>query len=307
MYTAHQNRKRMFISFIITFLFHAAVFTGVQFILPEDIGKIEEYQGPLLVTIERERPPQPVSVVNKKPAVKKEDVPSRPEVKKESPPPRRERKKEQASSVPSVQERGIVPDTSGPAVHDQNVDLIEMEKFWESIPAPLDEEEGLPPITTREYREEKKDEAVPFQSKSEIARESLTFDVGKLDAALENEAVSVSNEGTARGPASDTGKIEAAQMPLIVWDDTSQERALTYRGPSPDIPPWVKQEGLELRAAISFAVTAEGHTTGVEVRVSSGYSDVDSAILDVVRKMKFNPLLGSGLVTGTITYIISPR
>jgi len=307
MYTVQQNRKRMLISLVIAFLFHAAVFTGVQFILPEDIGKIEEYRGPLLVTIERERPPQPVDVIKRKPVIKKEEVPNKPEVKKESPAPRKEVKRAQASSVPSVEEKGIVPHASGPAVHDRNVDLIEMEKFWESIPAPLAEEEGLPPITTREYEEEKKDEAVPFQSKSEIARESLALDVGKLDAALEDETAPFPNEGTAQGPASDTGKIEAAQAPLIVWDDTSQERALTHRGPSPDIPVWVKNEGLELRTAISFAVTAEGHTTGVKVRVSSGYSDVDSAILDAVRKMKFSPLPGSGLVTGTITYIISPR
>jgi TonB family protein len=311
MYTANQNRKRMTISFVIAFLFHAAVFTGVQFILPEDLGKIEEYRGPLLVTIERERPPQPVEVVKKTPVEKKAEERSRPEVKKEMPAPRKESRTPQSgavsSAVPSVEEKGIVPDTSGPAVHERNVDLMEMEKFWDSIPAPLEEEEGPPPITTRQYEEEKKKDSVPFQSKSEIARESLALDVGKLDEAFESEAQSVSNGGKAKGPVSDTGEIGTVNAPLIVWDDTSQKRSLTYKGPSPDIPLWVKKEGLDLRAAISFAVTAEGHTTSVKIRQSSGYSDVDSAILDAVRKMKFNPLPGGSLVTGTITYIISPR
>ena len=114
MYTVQQNRKRMLISLVIAFLFHAAVFTGVQFILPEDIGKIEEYRGPLLVTIERERPPQPVDVIKRKPVIKKEEVPNKPEVKKESPAPRKEVKRAQASSVPSVEEKGIVPHASGP-------------------------------------------------------------------------------------------------------------------------------------------------------------------------------------------------
>ncbi len=310
MYTANQNRKRMTISFVIAFLFHAAVFTGVQFILPEDLGEIEEYRGPLLVTIERERPPQPVEIVKKKPVVKKAEERSRPEVKKQTPAPQKESRAQQSgpvsSSIPSVEEKGIVPDTSGPAVHDRNVDLMEMEKFWESIPAPLEEEAGPPPITTRQYEEEKKEDSVPFQSKSEIARESLALDVDKLDEAL-GESQSVSNGGAARGPVSDTGEVGAANAPLIVWDDTSQKRSLTYKGPSPDIPLWVKKEGLDLKAAISFAVTAEGHTTSVKIRQSSGYSDVDSAILDAVRKMKFNPLPGGSLVTGTITYIISPR
>jgi len=310
MYTAKQNRKRMTVSFVIAFLFHAAVFTGVQFILPEDLGEIEEYRGPLLVTIERERPPQPVEVVKKKPVVKKAEERSRPEKNEETPAPRKESRTPQSgavsSSIPSVEEKGIVPDTSGPAVHDRNVDLMEMEKFWESIPAPLEEEEGPPPITTRQYEEEKKEDSVPFQSKSEIARESLALDVDKLDEAL-IESQSASNGGAARGPVSDTGEVGAANAPLIVWDDTSQKRTLAHKIPYPEIPDWVKKEGLDLSAAISFAVTAEGHITGVKIRQSSGYSDVDSAILDAVRKMKFNPLPGGALVTGTITYIISPK
>jgi TonB family protein len=163
----------------------------------------------------------------------------------------------------------------------------------------------LPRIPSRSYEEEesRNDNDLPFQPQSETQEDTLAFKMDRLDQAIDG----VEKSGTVSEREQKIKKAPPSEELVIVWDDASSERMLTHAGPDPKIPLWVQKEGLTLKSAISFAVTPEGHTTSVQIRISSGYSDVDTALLNAVRKMKFNPEPSNKRVTGTITYIISPK
>jgi TonB family protein len=60
----------------------------------------------------------------------------------------------------------------------------------------------------------------------------------------------------------------------------------------------VQQEGLSPKVMVSFEVTPQGLTKSLKVETSSGYSDVDAAVLEVVRKLKFNPIKDDKVVRG---------
>jgi TonB family protein len=71
---------------------------------------------------------------------------------------------------------------------------------------------------------------------------------------------------------------------------------------------WVSEAGLRLTQEISFVLTPQGLLHSVRTVKSSGYSDVDSAVLDAVRGWKFKPAPASaGNVQGTVSYLIVPR
>ena len=74
------------------------------------------------------------------------------------------------------------------------------------------------------------------------------------------------------------------------------------------IPKWVSEAGLRLSLEISFVLTPQGVLHSVQKVKSSGYSDVDSAVLDAVRRWKFRPApAGAGTVQGIVSYLIVPR
>jgi TonB family protein len=95
-------------------------------------------------------------------------------------------------------------------------------------------------------------------------------------------------------------------MPEILWDDPSQGRDPTST-PRPQIPGWVSQQGLRLQVMVSFVLTPEGVLRDVRVVRGSGYSDVDAAVLDALRRWKFPPVSSSRSVVGRVPYSIIPR
>ncbi len=138
--------------------------------------------------------------------------------------------------------------------------------------------------------------------------EELAFNMESLDRAIEE-----GGEGGAGGSISDEekgGRQKATRdtgVPKITWEDASQGRTLLSSGGLPKIPEWVKREGLDLNVEISFSVTPEGHTTSLVVNRSSGYPDVDAAVLETVRKLRFNPIRGERYARGKISYLISTK
>jgi TonB family protein len=92
----------------------------------------------------------------------------------------------------------------------------------------------------------------------------------------------------------------------ILWDDPSQGREPTYT-PRPQIPAWVSEQGLSLQVVVSFELAPQGVLRDVKVEQSSGYSDVDAAVLEALRRWKFRPVSSSRTVTGRIPYTIIPR
>ena len=93
---------------------------------------------------------------------------------------------------------------------------------------------------------------------------------------------------------------------VIEWEDPAAGReAVTMV--LPRIPQWVSDEGLQLKVVVAFVLTPQGILSSVHLEESSGYSDVDSAVLEAVRKWKFKAVRSSRQVRGRLPYRIIPN
>ncbi|MFW6180573.1 MAG: energy transducer TonB family protein [Spirochaetota bacterium] len=148
-------------------------------------------------------------------------------------------------------------------------------------------------------------------------RQAGGLDLGRIDRALEQAEGTTgrpvpSGEGE---PAEEydrpgdviAGDAASQEGPDITWEDASQGRRLLSPAEDPRIPEWVQREGLYLTVTVSFTVTPLGHTTGLRVDKSSGYPDVDAAVTQAVRGLRFNPVQGADPARGSIRYIINTR
>jgi TonB family protein len=317
MYAQKQNRRRLALSILCAMFLHAAFFIMFQYLLPIWTFQIPEYTGPLEVTIERETRPilheSAEKVVEQK--VEAEETPPVTEIlvpqeKKPQVQPAEQQVTRVHEPARRVKESTLPVRGGESSAVSSSRGIPQPEIIEEEIPAPVEEESVMPPIKGRAFQEEKTPD-VPFTPESEVESESLAFDIEHLDKALgkgeERPVQAGPGTGKTERTQPATSRTPSSRAPMIEWDNVASARTLTYAGPSPAIPSWVKKEGLDLKLSVSFAVTPEGHTTSVRIRTSSGYTDVDTAVLDTVRKMKFNPDPRSGPVTGTITYIISPK
>ena len=314
-----QNRKRMLVSLILALSLHGVTFVSIQYFLPLKAEEIPEYSGPIEVTISRAE--KPLTLEDEGRRVEKtaiseterheEPVRSVPAIKDTLPEPLKEpvRFFQPVRPVESEQPVKFSEDVE----EDISEGITREEMLREELLAPTARDEVLMPVQqkpVREEEEEKPEKVLPLEPSSEIELGPLAVDLDRLDEAIQKgkETPGTADEkGSAVEPGLTETDISSSETPLIVWDDASGERVRIYKGPLPDIPIWVKEEGLDLKMAVTFAVTPEGLTTSVEIEESSGYSDVDTSVLEAVRKMKFNPVADSKIVTGTIRYIISPR
>jgi TonB family protein len=136
-----------------------------------------------------------------------------------------------------------------------------------------------------------------------------SLDMGRLDEALQSRGDGNSS-GNGGSNASSKGGNETAGfpgMPGIQWQEAAAGRGLLKEPKDPDIPAWVKREGLYLTVVVDFDVTPQGRTTNPRVVKSSGYADVDAAVLDAVRNFRFNPIEGKETVTGRVPYVIDTK
>jgi TonB family protein len=307
----------MFISILLALSFHALTFLVVQNFLPLVPEDIPDYSGPIIVTISRPESTRAridTPVTTQKGAKKKETISQeseqvvqksdRTELTKDRETPRIE--SGQKATLLESREEKVKTEAK-----EEQEGLVEKAIPEADAYVPVEQEGTVPPVQKRAFVEETGgDEVKTFESTAEVDEGPLAFDIGKLDKAIEKqkETPPDEREGTATQEAGGTAEVvSSAGGPLIIWDDASSKRSLVFSGPSPKIPSWVKREGLDLKVSVSFAVTAEGLTTSVMIDESSGYSDVDAAVLDAVRKMKFEAAPGSDNVSGIIKYIISTK
>ena len=92
------------------------------------------------------------------------------------------------------------------------------------------------------------------------------------------------------------------------WDlpDASRGRKLEIDA-KPIIPPWVSTQGLTLSVRVAFTLTPAGVIGAVSVVQSTGYSDVDNAVLDAIRFCRFSSTTSTALVKGVFTYVVKPQ
>jgi TonB family protein len=140
----------------------------------------------------------------------------------------------------------------------------------------------------------------------------------RVDRALASgaggaQAGSPGAQAVAPGAASSAAQAGAGQGETsregisLVFENPALGREPTYT-PLPVIPGWVSDAGLRLTIGISFSLTPQGVLQMVKIDKSSGYSDVDWAVLVAVRRWKFRPApAGAGSIQGTVGYLILPR
>jgi TonB family protein len=311
--TTEKGSKRFATSLIIAVCFHAVLFVVFQWLYPAEKDEFD-YTGPIYVTIEEYKPkivqaPSVVKPVETKPAAAAQTETS--EVRQiQKPAPRtapviRELRPETpATTMREPVEKSFLPETAEQAdepTHEGVRRII--------IPA---EKERLPAgLEVPQLEQKTGPVAVPPEFVSNDSEERpLHFDLSKLDNALgkEGETKPQGEAGSAAGSgvASEAGSASGA-TPVITWDEAGADRTLISPITLPEIPDWVKEEGLRLRAVVSFAVTPDGHTTSLRIERSSGYADVDASVLETVRKLTFNPVKDDRPVRGRIDYLITPR
>ena len=309
---SEKSSKRILTSLIIAVGLHAALFAVVQWLLP--VEEEFEYTGPIYVTIEEYEPeilraPQaakpveietaaPVSTTGGEARQTLEPAPQTPpvEIKPRLEPP--------VSEPVTRTEESYLPETTERAEDSfpEGVRSIIIPAEKETLPAGLEapilvektERASFPPAFIRNDEDER----------------PLYLDHSKLDDVL------VTDDGTAAegetGPVGE-GSVSSAEEgtyrggPVITLDEAGAGRALISPITDPKIPAWVEKEGLRLRVVASFSVTSEGHTTPIRVERSSGYPDVDAAVLEIVRKLKFTPVTEDRTVRGRIDYLITPK
>jgi TonB family protein len=321
---SHHGGRRFSISLLFALILHAIAFIIVQWMLPREAEEEFEYTGPLYVTIEEYEPeiaaiaPETTEVSVTAP----ETAPAVPPVEA-APPKETAIKQEPRPAVPRAIEK------PKPTLSTTQESIQRPTTMQEAEPAPeeritegvrrviIPAEEKLPAgLEVPTLEESAEPAAIPPEFLTKEEDKPLHFDVARLDDTLVTEK-GRSYEQPTRGtsgsvrPGADTGqagsKAAAPGAPVITWEEEGQKRVLLSPVKRPDIPSWVKEEGLDLRVVVSFAVTPEGHTTSLKVERSSGYSDVDASVLETVRKLIFNPVTEDRNVLGRIDYVIRTK
>ncbi len=299
----------MTISFLIALSIHLLLFLVLQLVVRLEESRIRDYSGPLFVWIESEVVP----TIRSKPAEEKQ----------------RER----------VIEQSPIQSREQPAVAEARPEIVEPERSADSpmpewsavkppgevIPKSVYPEETLPSV---DRPPDKPEEVVvppspPPSPPSPVVKPlpadeySPLVELDQLDRALaERQVDKNSSEPTAETSAGETRDAdgESTRQPadpdesgfVIEWEDPAAGREAVSMV-LPRIPQWVSEQGLRLKVVVAFVLTPQGILSAVHLEESSGYSDVDSAVLEAVRKWKFKAVRSSRQVRGRLPYRIIPK
>jgi len=123
----------------------------------------------------------------------------------------------------------------------------------------------------------------------------------RLDKAL---ASGSSPAPAARAPTAGTGTRDFS----LLWDTEEGKDRKLLSDPEPLLPRRVQEDGLTLTMELKITVEPSGIVSKVTTSRSSGYADVDAAVLAAVRRWRFSPAETTRVMTGSIKpYTIRPR
>lgn len=320
------TRQRLTVSILLAVLIHAAVLLLVQLFLHLAPDRMPEYSGPLIVTLEetpmtpvlervqeRQAQPQAAQPAAQAPqTVQPESAPSlsrstpqpqtapRVETKPASSPPRTTTQPSPAQPVPRPVER--------PAQGTRQV--VPAEPLGTLPPvAPEDTTPYAPQTFTQPLADQGPVRAAPSGAAAP-QQQAPSLDTSRLDAAIgqTDSGVAATTPSSPRGaspgaPGSSQSTVEGFQ---IQWQNPSEGRQVVQSA-QPEIPAWVSREGLRLQVAVSFVLQPSGYLRDIRIAASSGYSDVDTAVVAALRRWRFSSSPGAPDVRGEVTYLIIPR
>jgi TonB family protein len=313
-------RERLVVSVFLAILVHFILMLVLQLVLKIERTRIPEYTGPLYVTLGET--PEVAPVIEKA-----EEPRQLPRMEREQ--PRVEQSSTEqargnvASSLPLLRSTPSTQTTQEPATRPRTglrfLDQPQTPSSDERYLPPEQEAYQSPPAPAETPRQPVPAQEVPAPRQSEVrpaeeSEQSSVLDLRRLDSSLTQSDNTGSQSGSREGGpaaqpttgAQSTSAQEGREGIVILWDDPSQGREPTYT-PRPQIPAWVSEQGLRLQVVVSFELTPQGVLQNVKVEQGSGYSDVDSAVLEALRRWKFRPVSSTRTVSGRVPYTIIPR
>jgi TonB family protein len=314
------TRERLVISVFLAILVHFILLLVLQLVLKLERTRIPEYTGPLFVTLGEIPDVAPViekaKEARKLPRMRREQ----PQVEQSSV---EQAQGSAADSLPHIRPAPTSETTEEPTTRPRTgLRFLDQPKTPSSDERYLPPEQDAyqsPPAQTQTTPQPVPDAEVPALRQSEVRPEeepdqSSVLDLRRLDSSLTQSDDASSQSGSREGgPATQpatgaeaTSAQEGSEGIVILWDDPSQGREPTYT-PRPQIPGWVSEQGVRLQVVVSFALTPQGVLRDVKVEQGSGYSDVDAAVLEALRRWKFRPVSSTRTVTGRVPYTIIPR
>jgi TonB family protein len=317
-------RERLMVSVFLAILVHFILLLVLQLVLKLEQSRPPEYSGPLYVTLGE--------IPDEVPVIEKEKEPQQLPPMEQEQPQVEQRPTQQAQPEQSTAARALPRITSVPTPETTREQPAERPRtglrFLEPETIPSSDERYLPPEpegyqsppAQRETAEQPvpaREIPAPWESEVRPEEESdqpSVLDLRRLDSSLSQTGSAGSESGSREGGpvteptagAQSTSAQEGREGIVILWDDPSQGREPTYT-PRPDIPAWVSEQGLRLQVLVSFVLTPQGVLRDVKVVQGCGYSDVDAAVLEALRRWKFRPVSSSRTVTGRVPYTIIPR
>lgn len=317
--------QRLTFSILLAVLFHAALLLLLQLFLKLAPERMPEYSGPMFVTLE-ESPESPVLERAQEPQVQPRVEPApQPAAQTEQPRTQAATRVEQPSAAvqPQAQPRTTpAPAQPQPRTETQPAPqpaartepLRQPQGSRQVVPAePLG---TLPPVAPEETTPyQPQTFAKPLQDQGPIQAAPSQEQASRLDTSRLDSAIAQADTGGRAVPQSgpsgaSTGPAGAAQTSVegfqIEWQNPSEGRLVLQSG-QPEIPGWVSEQGLRLQVAVSFVLKPSGYLSDIRIARSSGYSDVDTAVVSALRRFRFSASPGAADVHGEVTYRIIPR
>jgi TonB family protein len=308
------SRERLLASIALALVVHALAFLLLELFLKLRHERLPEYSGPMFVQLEEQpvvqraresaalpaaqpaaagepgEAPQAVTRTGEGPVVAQ---PIRPAVEEPPKPKGPQFRMEGAPAQESAQEQAAQTLPSGRGFQITSTEPTLPPSGTQSKGAPLRAEEVSPQGQTGQAP------ALPLESVDKALAQAGGAKAGGAGTAAGSPAGGPGQAGA--------GTAQAAREGIsIVWEEPAQGREPTFT-PRPVIPKWVSDAGLRLTAEVDFVLTPQGVLSSVRIYKSSGYSDVDSSVLEALRRWKFKPVAGRTSVKGRVGYLILPR
>jgi len=340
---ARKDYERVFLSISIAVIIHLFIFFVLPLMVNFHTRELPRYSGPIYVTLGE----TPSVSLEKQAQNREVSQPLKSSVEKAVKPAGKTVEKTAGKISETSQEKTSAPGKEGQVsglvktsgLVNQHETSVPQRASWKELPsgrtaetsassakegssALLEERTAnvpfVPPIPeketeskTEEQHGTKQIETAEKQRSTQVLGEKV---YSSLDKLLKGRSGSQSSAGsggeissTGTGTAGSGSEISSTGSGIpIQWEEPSVARKPLYM-PKPSIPKWVSREGVKLLIVITFKLLPEGIISEINVEKSSGYSDVDAAITEALRRWRFQAVRGDKVVSGKITYVIKPE
>jgi TonB family protein len=290
--------NRLLLSSLLAFILHLILLLAGFFFLQIHVPEPEPYTGPLYIELEDfpvlEQPAQETT----------EDKP----ITKDKPPLQEKPKSDNTSKLDttpkeedSTEQKTLTEQKE--SSHQQEEPVISKEppriedpKYFINIPETDNSLITEPDESLTTETEEKEESALDMDSL--LALDEL------LNEQTGQESTDSLQDDTSEQYDEIMGEEDMSNI-FLKWEDT-QNRVPVYIV-RPVVPDWVARQGLSLKVVVTFVLTPQGFLMTFVVKESSGYTDVDNAVIEALRKWRFKVTNVLKNIKGEIAFFIQPQ